>query len=176
LSLTLKDRFMQEIKASTHVMRLPPAQPYEGFMEPVAATQRLVDLYRRNTQFIREHFLQCMRHGFPAGERYRACYPAIRIRVDTHQEVGSRLSYGHVVEPGLYATSVTQPDLFFDYLVEQIGLLIKNHGVSVEIGEFSQPIPLHFCLGDSDGSPVIYPESSGHVLRDHFDVPDLADM
>lgn len=167
---------MQEIKASTHVMRLPPAQPYEGFMEPVAATQRLVDLYRRNTQFIREHFLQCMRHGFPAGERYRACYPAIRIRVDTHQEVDSRLSYGHVVEPGLYATSVTQPDLFFDYLVEQIGLLIKNHGVPVEIGESSQPIPLHFCLGDSDGSPVIYPESSGHVLRDHFDVPDLADM
>jgi len=67
-----------------------------------------------------------MQEGFPEGERFRACYPAIRIRVETHEEIDSRLSYGHVVEPGLYATTVTQPDLFFNYFVEQLGLLIKK--------------------------------------------------
>lgn len=161
---------------STIVTQLPPTMPYEGFLDPVAATQRLLTIYQRNTQFIREHFLDCMRDGFPDGKRFRANYPVIRIRVDTHQEVDSRLSYGHVVEPGFYATTVTQPDLFYDYFVDQIGLLIKNHGVPVEIGESSQPIPLHFCLQATEMDEPVYPESAGHVLRDHFDVPDLIYM
>lgn len=167
---------MQDTMQSTIVTQLPPTIVYEGFLDSVAATQRLLTIYQRNTQFIRDHFLTCMRDGFPEGKRFRANYPAIRIRVDTHQEVDSRLSYGHAVEPGLYATTVTQPDLFFDYLVEQIGLLIKNHGVAVEIGESSQPIPLHFCLQSTEMNEPVYPESAGHVLRDHFDVPNLMYM
>lgn len=167
---------MQDRTASSIVTILPPTIAYEGFKDATLATQRLLDIYLRNTQYIQDKFMHCMRYGFPEGERYRACYPAIRIRVETYEEVDSRLSYGHVVEPGLYATSITQPALFFDYLVEQIGLLIKNHGVSVEIGESSQPIPLHFCLANGNTRETIYPEASGHSLRDHFDVPDLAHM
>lgn len=155
---------------------LPPTVVYSGFMDPVAATEQLLNIYQRNTQFINQSFTQCLRDGFPEGERFRAYYPVIRIRVDTHQEVDSRLSYGHVVEPGLYATTVTQPDLFFDYLVTQIGLLIKNHGVPVEIGESDQPIPLHFCLTEDEDGRAVYPGSSEHTLRDHFDVPDLLYM
>lgn len=167
---------MKDNTSSSIVTQLPPTMAYERFMDATAATQRLLDIYERNTRFIKEKFRLCMREGFPEGERFRACYPAIRIRVETHQEVDSRLSYGHVVEPGLYATTVTQPDLFFNYFVEQLGLLIKNHGVGVEIGESSQPIPLHFCLDGNEGKEGIYPESSGHSLRDHFDVPDLIHM
>ena len=167
---------MQDNTQSSIVTQLPPTIAYEGFMDAQAAAQRLLTIYRRNTQFIQENFMHCMQNGFPEGVRFRACYPSIRIRVDTYQEVDSRLSYGHVVEPGFYASTITQPDLFFDYLVEQIGLLIKNHGVAVEIGESSQPIALHFCLGPNAGQEAMYPESSGHSLRDHFDVPDLAHM
>ena len=48
--------------------------------------------------------------------------------------IDSRLSFGHVAEPGVYATTITRPDLFRHYLEQQISLLIENHGVSVEIG------------------------------------------
>src|SRR5690606_7685562 len=107
--------------------------------------------------------------------RVRAYYPAIRIKVDTYQEVDSRLSYGHVVEPGGYMTTVTQPALYFDYLLEQIGLLIKNHGVPVEIGESDMPIPLHFCFGDGQYVEGVYSDKLlGDSLRDRFDVPELA--
>lgn len=167
---------MKDNTPSSIVTQLPPTMAYERFMDATAATQRLLDIYERNTQFIKEKFRLCMQEGFPEGERFRACYPAIRIRVETHEEIDSRLSYGHVVEPGLYATTVTQPDLFFNYFVEQLGLLIKNHGVGVEVGESSQPIPLHFCLNGNEEKEAIYPESSGHSLRDHFDVPDLIHM
>ncbi|MEZ2622772.1 AMP nucleosidase [Paenalcaligenes hominis] len=167
---------MQELNEKESLVCLPPAIPYEGFMDATAATERLMEIYFRNTAYIREQFLACIKQGFPENKRFRACYPAIRIRVSTYQEVDSRLSYGHVVEPGLYATTVTQPDLFFEYFVEQIGLLIKNHGVAVEVGESSQPIPLHFCLGEKEGQKMHYSDSTGHTLRDHFDVPDLAYM
>ena len=40
---------------------------------------------------------------------------------------------------------MTRPDLFRAYLTEQIGLLIENHGVPVEIGESDEPIPIHFA-------------------------------
>lgn len=168
---------MQDSTPLSAVIQLPASVAYEGFLDARAATQRLLDIYQRNSQFVYDHFVQCMQSGFPEATRFRAYYPAIRIRVDTYQEVDSRLSYGHLVEPGVYATSVTQPDLFFNYFVDQIGLLIKNHGVAVEIGESTQPIPLHFCLKNLKEDGIsIYPESSGHVLRDHFDVPDLVYM
>src|SRR5690606_236294 len=123
-----------------------PLIPFSGYTDAEAAARRLVDIYERNTAFIRDGFERYAEHGLPAQHRVRACYPAIRIRVDTWQEVDSRFSYGHVIEPGVYMTTVTQPSLFFDYLVEQIGLLVRNHGVPVEIGESDVPIPLHFSF------------------------------
>src|SRR5690606_23694688 len=56
-----------------------------------------------------------------------------------------------------------------------IGLLIKNHGVPVEIGESDLPIPLHFSFGDGQYVEGVYSDSLlGSALRDHFDVPELA--
>jgi AMP nucleosidase len=153
----------------------PPLIPFAGYTDAVAATRRLVEIYERNTAFIRAGFKRYTETGMARRHRVRACYPAIRIRVDTYQEVDSRLSYGHVVEPGVYMTTVTQPALFFDYLVEQIGLLIRNHGVPVEIGESDVPIPLHFSFtGDQYVEGVYGDDTPGRALRDHFDVPDLA--
>src|SRR3546814_1687762 len=70
-------------------------------------------------------------------------------------------------------TTVTQPELYFEYLQDQIGLLIKNHGVPVEIGESDMPIPLHFAFPGGKYVEGVYPDSLGDSLRDHFDVPSL---
>lgn len=153
---------------------LPEVMPFAGFTDERAAVDRLVWIYDRNTAFIRNAFQKYVKGEFVPGTRTRACYPAIRIRVDTHQEVDSRLSYGHVVEPGVYMTTVTQPRLYFDYLCEQIRLLVRNHGVPVEIGESDIPIPLHFSFPDGQYVPGVEADAVGAVLRDHFDVPNLA--
>jgi AMP nucleosidase len=154
---------------------LPPAIHFKSFTDARAAVQRLVEIYERNTAFIRDQFADYAKGGWTGKQRVRAYYPAIRIKVDTYQEVDSRLSYGHVVEPGGYMTTVTQPALYFDYLLEQIGLLIKNHGVPVEIGESDMPIPLHFCFGDGQYVEGVYSDKLlGDSLRDRFDVPELA--
>ena len=151
----------------------PPLMPYAGFRDADEALARLVEIYERNTAFLRKAFDDYVQGKLTPGQRVRACYPAVRIKVGTYQEVDSRLSYGHVVEPGAYLTTITQPRLYGSYLLEQIGLLLKNHGVPVEIGESDTPIPLHFAFDEGEYVTVEQTTDMGNVLRDHFDVPDL---
>jgi len=154
---------------------VPPVLPFTSYTDAGPAVERLVEIYTRNTAFIRDAFAEYAKGGHIQRRRVRAYYPAIRIKVSTYQEVDSRLSYGHVVEPGVYMTTITQPALYFDYLLEQIGLLIKNHGVPVEVGESDMPIPLHFAFPEGQYVEGVYSDSLlGVALRDHFDVPDLA--
>jgi AMP nucleosidase len=152
----------------------PDFIPYESFDRADAAVERLIHIYERNTAYLREAFGRLAQgHELPRG-RVRACYPAIRISVDTYDPIDSRLSYGHVAEPGTYQTTVTQPGLFKAYLTEQIEHLIHNHGVPVQIGESHVPIPLHFAFPEGTHVEGTHLEGLRRPLRDIFDVPDLA--
>ena len=55
-------------------------------------------------------------------------------------------SFGRLVSPGVYATTVTRPRLFADYLTEQLDLLINDYGVTVEVGPSDQEIPFPYVL------------------------------
>ena len=155
-------------------LSLPESVSFTGFDDARQAVECLVRLYDRNTAFIRSAFEAYAAGRLPVNTRARAYYPALRIRVGTYQEVDSRLSYGYVVEPGVYVTSITQPKLYFDYLCEQVSLLIRNHKVKVEVGESDMPIPLHFAFAEGQYVQGVYADAVGSALRDHFDVPDLA--
>ncbi len=152
----------------------PEPIPSTRYRDADAAVARLAEIYARNTAFLRDHFAAYAQGGAERGERVRAYYPALRFAVDTYQEVDSRLSYGHVVEPGVYATTITQPTLFADYLREQIGLLLENHGVPVEVGESQVPMPLHFAFGEGEHIGAVCSDALGDALRDYFDTPDLS--
>jgi AMP nucleosidase len=150
----------------------------EAFTDATAAVARLEEIYERNTRFLRERF-ETYANGEALTARVRATYPFVRITTSTHARLDSRLAYGFVARPGVHETTVTRPDLFRAYLTEQIRLLIENHGVPVEVGESSEPIPVHFAyrrdinieaMLSSGGKTVDRP------LRDVFDTPELAAM
>ncbi|WGD52009.1 AMP nucleosidase [Bradyrhizobium sp. CB1650] len=157
----------------------PPSIATQSFNDATAAVARLEEIYERNTKFLRDRF-EAYVNGEAITTRARAYYPFVRVTTATHARLDSRLSYGFVAGPGVHETSVTRPDLFRRYLTEQIGLLIQNHGVPVEIGESGEPIPIHFAyrrdinieaaITTGEKSPVM------RSLRDVFDVPDLATM
>jgi len=151
----------------------PPAFTAQSFTDPVAAVDRLIEIYDRNTRFLRGAFDQYLKGNLASGT-HRAHYPEVRFQSDTFARVDSRLSYGHVNQPGQYSTTITQPELFSGYLRHQLELLIKNHDLPVEIGESSIPIPLHFAL--EPGTEVFTDNATdiGVALRDAFDVPDIA--
>jgi len=144
------------------------------FTDAFAAVGRLQEIYGRNTGFLRHHF-EAYARGKPLGSRVRATYPFVRITTTTYSQLDSRLSYGFVSGPGMHETTVTRPDLFRAYLTEQIGLLIQNHGVPVEIGESDEPIPIHFAYPRDINVAVDF-LAGEPPLRDFFDTPDLAVM
>ncbi len=119
------------------LVETPPAFATEAFVDAGAAVARLEEIYERNTRFLRERFESYV-NGRAFTTRVRACYPFVRITTSTHARLDSRLAYGFVARPGVHETSVTRPDIFRSYLTEQIELLVKNHGVPVEIGEFER--------------------------------------
>jgi AMP nucleosidase len=144
-----------------------------SFSEAPEAVSYLEALYGAATSFLLEGFRKAMAEGRPQA-RVRAFYPEIRLVVHSFQKHDTRLSFGHVSEPGTYATTVTRPDLFRDYLTQQIGLLIRNHGMPVQIGWSSTPIPLHFAVTSQPALSVPQEGVLEFSLRDHFDVPDLS--
>lgn len=150
----------------------PPAFAPQTFQDPVAAVDRLIEIYDRNTSFLRDSFNSYLSGNLPSG-KHRAHYPEIRFRNDTYARVTSRLSYGHVSQPGLYSTTITQPTLFRGYLRHQLDLLIGNHDLPLEIAESAIPIPLHFALEAGTSVSSENPTDLSTALRDTFDVPDI---
>ena len=123
----------------------PPVAAAVSFTDPVAAVAHLEKLYAQATQFLGKAFAAAVAQGKPTA-RLRAYYPEIRLTVVSHDKIDSRLSFGHVAHPGTYATTVTRPDLFRNYLIQQLTLLMDNHAVPVQIGLSDTPIPLHFAV------------------------------
>jgi AMP nucleosidase len=152
----------------------PPPIATEAFSDAALAVARIEQIYERNTAFLRERF-EAYVGGAPATARHRATYPFVRLLTTTHSRLDSRLSYGFVAGPGVHETTVTRPDLFRAYLTEQIALLIQNHGVQVEVGESTEPIPIHFAYRQNIALAASFP-ARDQSLRDVFDTPDLAAM
>ena len=125
----------------------PGAHAHIEFHDAQAAVTQLRALYHEAVGFLCDRFMEAMRSGPPDG-RVRAFYPEIRFTTTTYSRVDTRLSFGHVSNPGTYATTVTRPDLFENYLVQQIGLLIANHDRPVEIGYSNTPMPVHFAVAN----------------------------
>jgi AMP nucleosidase len=153
---------------------LPKHPKTEAFTDAAAAVERLQLLYKQATDFLCEGFTKAMAEGATGDQRIRAFYPEIRVATSSFAQVDSRLSFGHVSAPGEYATTVTRPDLFENYLVQQIGLLLRNYGQPVTIGVSDTPMPVHFAVSARPGMTIPHEGAAGFTLRDVFDVPDLA--
>ena len=151
----------------------PTLPATEAFEDAAAAAARLEELYLISTRFLSHRFAKALAGDVP-DHRIRAYYPEIRLTTSSFAQVDTRLSFGHVAEPGTYKATVTRPDLFRNYLTQQIALLIRNHGQPVMIGTSETPIPVHFAVVNDASVSVPQEGASDFTLRDIFDVPDLS--
>jgi AMP nucleosidase len=145
------------------------------FDDPDAALAQVRLIYDTSIAHLRDS-LQRFVAGDDPGEHVRACYPFVRVQTSTVARADSRLAYGFVSGPGVYETTLTRPDLFADYYREQFALLLRNHGVSLEVGTSAQPIPVHFSFAEHDHLEGSMPHERRLLLRDRFDLPDLSAM
>ena len=139
--------------------------------DPEQAVARISEIYDAACGLLKAHF-----DRFVAGERdlpkVDACYPYLGLDVPAlNRRARNPLSYGAVPAPGTFGTTLTQPRLFRNYYLEQIRLLIENHGLPVSVGVSNRQVPLTFALEsmtadlDADAVPR---------LADMFHLPDLS--
>jgi AMP nucleosidase len=149
----------------------PDDHEHRSFTDATAAVAELKRLYAQATGFLRDGFASSVEGGMPEC-RYRAFYPEVRITTTTFARMDSRLSFGHVAEPGRYAATITRPDLFENYLTQQLDLLLRAHDVPIQVGWSLTPIPIHFAMLDHK-TTVPQDGVLPFLMRDVFDVPDL---
>ena len=154
---------------------VPPYIAPARFDDPGSALAQARAIYDGSILHLRSA-LQSFVAGHTPSARVRGCYPFVRVHTDTVARADSRLSYGFVAGPGTFETTLTRPDLFADYYLEQFRLLLKNHHVSLEIGTSTQPIPIHFSFAENDHIEGNLSPERRLLLRDHFDLPDLTSM
>jgi AMP nucleosidase len=147
----------------------------QSFNDAAAALAHATTIYNSGIAHLRDS-LQRFVAGEAFSQHVRACYPFLRVHTDTVARADSRLAYGFVAGPGTYETTLTRPDLFADYYLDQFTLLLKNHGVTLEVGLSAQPIPVHFSLAENDHLEGSMSPARRLLLRDQFDLPDLSAM
>ena len=148
-----------------------PAQ----FDDAAKALAQVKHIYDTSIAHLRRALQQFVA-GETTSEHVRACYPFVRVHTRTVARADSRLSYGFVHGPGVYETTLTRPDLYGAYYLEQFRLLLKNHGTLLEVGTSAQPIPVHFSLAEHDHIEGNLTPARRQLMRDVFDLPDLAAM
>ncbi|CAN5530847.1 AMP nucleosidase [soil metagenome] len=151
------------------------------YSDPAAALAQVRAIYDQQIAHLRSAMQR-----YVAGEtlpgHVRACYPFVRIHTDTVARAILetpdivQLSYGFVAGPGHFETTLTRPDLYSDYYLEQFRLLMQNHEVELEVGTSTQPIPIHFSFAENDHIEGTMSPARRMLMRDVFDLPDLAAM
>ncbi len=145
----------------------------KAFDDPVAALEYLCDIYNQGKALLGEHFTK-----FAKGEndidKPDARYPYLWIDVASVSPKGARnLSYGTAAEIGSYGTTITNPELYRSYLLEQIELLIANHNTPVWVGISNRQIPLTFAL---ETLTMDLKQEQVSDLGMSFHLPKLADI
>lgn len=140
------------------------------FNDATAALERIVAIYSASVNIIRDAFT-AVTQGETACSVH-APYPYLGIAIGRSElYVDARLSYGVLLEPGVYGTTLTRPDLFGRYYREQIGLLLRHHRVPVVVGVSDRQIPLPFVIEESVTDVT---EADVRALQAHFALPDLS--
>ncbi len=161
------------------MQHLPPFISPQAYDDAAEALAQVHLIYDAGIAHLRQGMQRFVAGDDSAGP-VRAFYPLVRIRTDTvlRQAAGAqeRLSYGFVAGPGVYETTLTRPDLFNNYYLEQFRLLLLNHGVTLEVATSKQPIPVHFSFAENDHIEGNLSAERRQLMRDWFDLPDLTTM
>jgi AMP nucleosidase len=158
---------------------LPPFIAPTRYSDATAALAQVQRIYDSSISHLRSA-MQRFVAGDDTTGHIRAFYPLVRIHTDTVSRNPSadlaRLSFGFVAGPGRYETTLTRPDLYADYYLEQFRLLLQNHEVELEVCTSNQTIPVHFSFAESDHVEGNMGTERRARMRDVFDLPDLAAM
>ncbi len=144
-------------------------------LSPDQAVDRLAAMHRQAVQAQRDALARFAAGGAPPdpAERGRFRYPELRlIWSPTGPTPMTRRAWGKFQAPGLYATTVTQPDFFRPYLLEQLQPLVEEYGACIQVRHSDQEMPYPYVL--DRGDELARSDASPAELARHFPTPLLS--
>lgn len=140
---------------------------------------QLVVEYEASVERLQSALARYLKDGVSpqADERARRdfCYPELIITyAGKERETVTNLAFGKLEKIGTYRTTVTKPDLFAEYIGEQLDLLAEQYDLDVSVDRSGQEIPFPYVL---DGSADLELGTvSPNELARHFPTTELADI
>jgi len=113
----------------------------------------------------------------PSGaERQAFCYPLLRVLYPTAvtQEPVHRRAFGRLNRTGVYETTITQPAVFRQYLIDQLMTLVTDYGAEIEVTSSGQQIPYPYVFERAED--VAKGRVSAADLARHFPTPKLSEV
>lgn len=147
----------------------------QEYLSPEAAVARLEALHTAAVGALRAALARFVRDGVPPdpAERARFHYPELRLAWQPSGPAPfTRRAWAKFQTPGVYATTVTQPDAFRRYLLEQLHPLIAEYGATIAVGASTQEIPYPYVLEHED--ELFQGEVTPGELARHFPAPMLS--
>ena len=143
---------------------------------PQEAVERLIELYDASIAALKTDLaafaIEGVRPDPAARAEGRYVYPELRITWSGEtRPVSTTRAFGRLSRPGSYASTVTRPALFRDYLLEQLTYLKEDYGARFEVGPSRQEIPYPYVLDGLDQAPD---PSVGQALARWFPITELA--
>jgi AMP nucleosidase len=100
-------------------------------------------------------------------------YPQITLHYSGTSNPSDRSrAFGRLETAGTYTTTITRPDLFADYLAEQLDLIAQEYDIAITVTRSRQEIPFPYVLDGAAGAAMagIAPQE----IAQHFPSTDLA--
>jgi len=149
-------------------------------MTPETEAARIVERldleYQRSVEALRTALKGFLAGGAPPTAAERAggafVYPELRLAWPAGKpfpRIGR--AFARMALPGDYAVTVTRPDLFRSYLVEQLSLLVRDFDVELEVGRSNQEMPFPYVL---DAADIPAADVSAAEIARYFPTTELA--
>ncbi len=101
-------------------------------------------------------------------------YPELCVYWDGQKEDCQKTrAYARFVKPGSYTMTMTKPNLFRQYLTEQLTILQHDYNVTFSVRSSSTEIPYPFVI---DGSDLMLDRTMSNGIAAHFPITDLAEI
>lgn len=145
-------------------------------LTPTQALDKLELLYNTSVRALRAAIADYTQYGIlpDADARIEGLfvYPQLRVSWNGVPRASNKTrAYARFTHPGSYTTTITHPQLFRDYLGEQLELLHQDYGICIDVTPSQHEIPYPYVI---DGLNLDRTMSAG--LAHHFPGADLAQI
>ncbi|MFN3619584.1 AMP nucleosidase [Sphingorhabdus sp.] len=140
---------------------------------------QLVTEYEASVKRLQSALAAYLKDAIPPTADQRAsndfCYPELVITyAGKTRDTKSNLAFGKLEKIGTFRTTFTKPDLFAEYIGEQLDLLVEQYELEISVGRSKQEIPFPYVL---DGSADLELGTvSPNELARYFPTTELADI